>query len=143
MDHFLKKVTFKFPKYITNIFVQECIVRKSYQGRRSLEVSIIFWSSTTYNFKFHKFTFKVLTFMAQGNQSKQFIVKVDSLEAELLKESSEAVINGMPFMKTVRAFRKVVDSSFGLELDPQYKETINEFKMSYLELEISIIPKVV
>ena len=81
--------------------------------------------------------------MVQGNQSKHFLDKVDSLEAELLKEPYEAVINGLPFIKTVRAFRKVVDSSFGLELDPKYKDAIIEFKMSYLELQISITPKVV
>ena len=80
--------------------------------------------------------------MFLGNQSKQFLDKVDLLESKLMLESPQEIINGLPFIAAIRAFRKVVDSCFGMVLDPNYLTLIAQFRKLYIELEISITPKV-
>ena len=82
-----------------------------------------------------------ILFFLQGNQSKQFLDKVDLLERELMNQPSEAIINGLPFTQTIKAFNKVVGACFGLKLDPAYKAAIAEFKRLYLELDISVLPQ--
>ena len=59
-----------------------------------------------------------------------------------MNQPSEAIINGLPFTQTIKAFNKVVGACFGLKLDPAYKAAIAEFKRLYLELDISVTPKV-
>ena len=53
-----------------------------------------------------------------------------------------AVINGLPFIQTFRAFSKVVSSCFGVSLQEDYEVHILEFRRLYLELGISVTPKV-
>ena len=90
------------------------IVRKSYQGQHSLE----------------------------GNQCSDFLKKLDTLEMEIMSEPSELIIAALPFVQTLRAFRKVQKSCFGLHLEDDYKEKIKEFSQLYRGLEITITPKV-
>lgn len=59
-----------------------------------------------------------------------------------MNQPSEAIINGLPFTQTIKAFNKVVEACFGLKLDPAYKAAIAEFRRLYLELDISVTPKV-
>ena len=61
------------------------IVRKSYQGAHSLE----------------------------GNQSRLFLKKIDSLQQELELLPDSIIIKGLPFITAFRAFSEVVDSCFG------------------------------
>ena len=46
------------------------------------------------------------------------------------------------FVSAFRAFGKVVRSCFGLVLSPSYKTDIESFKKCYLNLGISVTPKV-
>ena len=90
------------------------LVRKSYQGSHSLE----------------------------GNQSRSFLKKIDLLEAHLLKQPSKVADNGLPYIKAFRALDKVVNACFGVDLNPEYKNFIEEFREAYLDLGVSISPKV-
>ena len=56
--------------------------------------------------------------------------------------SPEVIIKGLPFIAAIRAFKKVVTSSFGMDLDSNYITFIAEFRKLYIELEISVTPKV-
>ena len=71
---FLNKNTGK--KFMDNYLKSVSIVRKSYQGATSLE----------------------------GNQSRKFLKLIDKLELELMKESEEVIVNGLPYIYTFRAF---------------------------------------
>ena len=64
------------------------------------------------------------------------------LQRVLEQECDEVLLNGLPFISAFRAFNKVVDSCFGVELKAGYKENINEFKRIYLALGITVTPKV-
>ena len=46
------------------------------------------------------------------------------------------------YVPALRAFGRVVRSCFGLSLDPSYKAHIAHFKKVYLNLGISVTPKV-
>ena len=117
MDDFLKKVVF-----LQFLHLQDClhfpnkvsIVRKSYQGAHSLE----------------------------GNQSSEFLKKVDKLELALLQESDLVKLAGLPYIEVLRAFRAVQEACFGLDLKPDYKEKIQKFSKLYRDLGISVTPKV-
>ena len=91
------------------------ILRKSYQGQHSLE----------------------------GNQCSDFLQKLDKLEQEIMGEPSDVIIVALPFLQTFRAFRRVQESCFGLELRDDYREQISEFSRVYRGLGISVTPKVV
>ena len=68
--------------------------------------------------------------------------KVDLLQLELGLHSDDALLNGLPFIHTLRSFSKVVDSCFGMGLKETYMSDIAEFKRLYLSLGISVTPKV-
>ena len=68
--------------------------------------------------------------------------KVDILQSELEQHSEAAMLNGLPFIHTMRAFSKVVDSCFSNTLKDTYKADIAEFKRLYTNLGISVTPKV-
>ena len=78
----------------------------------------------------------------EGNQARKFLKRVDSLELALRKESSMAMVEGLPYITTFRAFNKVVEACFGMELAPDYKDHIAKFSQLYRELDISVTPKV-
>ena len=90
------------------------LVRKSYQGAHSLE----------------------------GNQSRTFLKKIDLLEITLLKQPSQVILNGLPYLAALRALDKVVGACFSVDLDPAYPSYIEIFKEAYCDLDISITPKV-
>ena len=81
-------------------------------------------------------------FHFQGNQSRLFLKKLDLLEIHLRGQPSEIVENGIPYIDTFRALDKVVELCFGGELKEGHEAAIEEFKKVYLNLEISISPKV-
>ena len=68
--------------------------------------------------------------------------RVDSLEVALMKESNKSIVEGLPYIAVLRAFNRVVESCFGMQLAPNYKEHIARFSLLYRELEISVTPKV-
>ena len=59
-----------------------------------------------------------------------------------MNESCEAIMKGLPFIQAMRGFNHVVDSCFGNSLSPDYKEAITSFRKVYLELGITVTPKV-
>ena len=101
-------------KFMDKYLKKVAIERKSYQGAHSLE----------------------------GNQSRDFLNKVDILQQALEQESEAAVLNGFPFIHTFRAFSKVVSSCFGVSLQEDFQAQIFEFKRLYLALGVSVTPKV-
>ena len=57
------------------------------------------------------------------------------MEAGLLEKA-------LPYIYCLEAFSEVVDSCFGMQLKNNYEDSINKFKSLYLELPISVTPKV-
>ena len=57
-------------------------------------------------------------------------------------ECGDVVINGLPYIQTFRAFDSVVKLCFGVTLQPGYEAAIETFKSTYLDLNISVTPKV-
>ena len=94
--------------------LQNLIIRKKKQGKADLE----------------------------GNQSRAFLKCLDKLEQCLMKESPDAVVNGLPYIETLRALNKVVHTCFGVSLISTYKDNIVKFSKLYRELGISVTPKV-
>lgn len=54
----------------------------------------------------------------------------------------EALLNGLPYIHTMRAFSELVSSCFGMDLDDSYVDKIAEFRRLYMALGISVTPKV-
>ena len=100
---------------IIDTFLKEnSIVRKKKQGKSSLE----------------------------GNQTRQFLNRLDKLEQAFLQAGGLASINGLPFISVLRAFNRVVEDCFSKELKESYRSSIREFEKQYRDLQISITPKV-
>ena len=57
----------------------------------------------------------------QGNQSRDFLKKVDLLQQELEEMPEEALLNGLPYIHALRAFSKVVESCFPMHLLDSYE----------------------
>ena len=90
------------------------IVRKSYQGCHSLE----------------------------GNQSREFLRKLDQLESHFEEEDIDTQMKGLQFVEVLRSFSKVVSSCFGGYLSEEYLNNIIQFRTLYMQLGISVTPKV-
>ena len=72
-----------------------------------------------------------------------FLRKIDLLERKLSCEPSEVAQKGLKFCKVFRSFHKIVESCFGNELNADFELTISNFKQDYLQLGITITPKVI
>ena len=69
--------------------------------------------------------------------------KLNVLHQTLKESGGELLERGLPFIETLKAFSLVVESCFGVKLQEGYKEHIQEFKKVYLDLGISVTPKVI
>ena len=84
----------------------------------------------------------------QGNASRKFLKCLDSLELELSKYSAGSYMKGLPYIRVLRAFDKIVSTCFGTELLPGWTHYLAEFTESYRALRstkdrpIRITPKV-
>ena len=107
------------------------IVRKSYQEGQSLE-----------DWKSEKRGFVNKRIFSQGNQCRKFLKLIDKLEGELMMQSGDVIIRGLPYIETFRAFDKVVKMCFGVVLQPGYESAIDSFKNSYMNLNLTVTPKV-
>ena len=67
---------------------------------------------------------------------------IGKLELELMSEAGEAVINGLPYIQAFRTFDQVVSKCFGVTLEEGYKEAIEEFRAAYMDLGVTVTPKV-
>ena len=52
------------------------------------------------------------------------------------------LVKGRPFIKALKFFKSIVSACFGVNFDPQYEELIFAFNKAYLDLGISVTPKV-
>ena len=78
----------------------------------------------------------------EGNQCREFLKKLDKLEQAFFLAGFEEAVNGRPFIASMRSFSRVVDLCFQVELKEGYQESIKEFERKYLELNVTITPKV-
>lgn len=69
-----------------------------------------------------------------GNDCDKLLKNIDCLESMKCFELCK-------YVEVLRKLKKVVNGCFSVNLDPQYKEYIQSLKKSYLELGISITPK--
>ena len=93
VDKLLQELEKKVSKNWVDKYLKKVnIVRKSYQGQHSLE----------------------------GNQCSEFLKKLDILERELMKESTGLIVATLPILQLFRAFRKVQESCFGVEVKPDF-----------------------
>ena len=67
---------------------------------------------------------------------------IGKLEVELMAESEDAIVNGLPYIHAFRAFEQVVSRCFAVTLKEEYAAAIDVFKTAYLELGITVTPKV-
>lgn len=70
-----------------------------------------------------------------GNSARMLLNKVDILQAM-------CPLTCLPYVMAFRNFAKVIDSCFGGELNCDYETYIDRFKDSYMDLGISVTPKV-
>ena len=63
---------------------------------------------------------------------------------DILQEKAEAAaaFAAFPFIDTFRKFEKVLVACFGMQLDKNYQEHIENFRSSYHDLPATITPKV-
>ena len=75
----------------------------------------------------------------QGNHCQKLLKNVDILQE---KAEAAAAFAEFPFIDTFRKFEKVVVACFGMQLDKNYQEHIENFRSSYHDLPATITPKV-
>ena len=80
--------------------------------------------------------------VVKGNQSRAFLKKADQLELVLREHGEDVLQKGLPFVQAIRAFSEVVGSCFGGSLTDDYQDKIKEFRGVYMNLGISVTPKV-
>ena len=75
-----------------------------------------------------------------GNACRKLLKNADCLE-HLATEANH--FGAMPIIKCFKAFDKVVATCFGVKLDADhYKIAISQFKKAFLDLDLSVTPKV-
>lgn len=70
-----------------------------------------------------------------GNSCRKLLSKVDLFR-------SNCCISSLKYVKAFDDFNAVVKACFSMKLDPNFRQIIENFKRSYLDLGISITPKV-
>ena len=70
----------------------------------------------------------------EGNSCKKLLNKVDLLRRDSL--------HCLEYVDVLQKFNKVVDACFGVSLNENYKQYVEDFKESYLKLGTPITPKV-
>ena len=70
-----------------------------------------------------------------GNSCKRLLEHIDILAAD-------SPLHVLPYVDAFRAFKKVVRACFSSDLDINFEKAISDFKKSYLDLGISVTPKV-
>ena len=70
------------------------------------------------------------------------MTKIDSLQAALGEAGADILVSAIPYLEALRAFSLVVETSFGTKLVDGYANHIADFKTKYLDLNISVTPKV-
>ena len=78
----------------------------------------------------------------KGNQTRKFLKKLDHLELALKDAGYDVLQRGLPFVDLLRAFSEVVDVCFSTQLKGDPLVSILDFKRRYLDLGISVTPKV-
>ena len=78
----------------------------------------------------------------QGNQCRQFLKKAENLEVMLVEVGGDPMDIGLKYTRAIKFFDKVVSLCFGNTLKPGHEEAISDFKSSYLDLGITVTPKV-
>lgn len=71
----------------------------------------------------------------KGNSCKILLKKVDLLQ-------SICELGCLKYVEVLRNFNKVVDDCFKVKLNPAFLDSIEKFKISYLNLNISVTPKI-
>lgn len=74
----------------------------------------------------------------KGNSCKILLNRIDELEC-IAKNNTDFAV--MKYVRVFRDFKKVVEACFGASLHVNYKEIIDNFKISYLQLGINVTPK--
>ena len=72
----------------------------------------------------------------EGTQARKLLKKVNELEEAVMKLDPVKIQKTLPFVATLGMFNKVVESCFGQNLDPKYKEFIKTFSQQYRTLKI-------
>lgn len=70
-----------------------------------------------------------------GNSCRNILKKIDEL-----RKSPD--IRCLKYVRVLKDLDNVVKDCFGKELKPSYKASISQFKKSYLDLDISVTPKI-
>ena len=70
-----------------------------------------------------------------GNSCKRLLDNIDFLRAN-------CQLGCLKYVQCLEDLSNVVNSCFSYELDPKFEDYISKFKKSYLDLEISVTPKV-
>ena len=78
----------------------------------------------------------------EGNQARKFIASVGLLEQQLANHSEEALMKATPMIQVGKAFHKVIESYMGMDLMPNWRDTIDHFTLIYRQSDMSITPKV-
>ena len=73
-----------------------------------------------------------------GNSAKKLLNNISKRE-EIAEEEMEIC---QPFIDAFKAFEKVVDACFGMELTDGFQNSIQEFHDAYMKLNIPVTPKV-
>ena len=68
--------------------------------------------------------------------------KIGQLEDDLKQEEGMIQERGLLYCKAFKSLLKTVDHCFGNCLEPGWEDTIKQFQRDYLELDLSVIPKV-
>ena len=71
----------------------------------------------------------------EGNDCRKILKNINKLEERCPPEFTQ-------FVKTFHSFNRVVESCYGFDLSPNYRECINDFTVEFLKLGISVTPKV-
>lgn len=71
-----------------------------------------------------------------GNSCKTLLEKIDILR------SRSSIPGTLNYVETFDKFKMVVKACFSYDLNPSYKNVIEDFKKSYLQLGISVTPKI-
>ena len=70
------------------------------------------------------------------------ITRNKPLSLSLSHHNEEALMKATPMSQVGKAFHKVIESCMGMDLKPNWRDTIDHFTLIYRQSDMSVTPKV-
>ena len=77
-----------------------------------------------------------------GNGARDFLNAIHLLELGLREKGGKVLVDGLQVVSVGLAFKRVKEACLGMDLQPEWRDSIKDFSTKYRQSDMSVTPKV-